>query len=126
MSDTWDFFLQRQVNQLRQELHDTEDQLERQDLLTGKALRDIRRRLYATNTVLAALVETLAAANVIDMEIFNARHENLLEAEGWSQDNPEPTTTDRPYTCQGCFKAIPIAEGNMTATGIRCKQCAKW
>ncbi|MFT3699614.1 MAG: hypothetical protein QM831_41080 [Kofleriaceae bacterium] len=129
MSDAWDFFLQGQVNQLRRELHDTEaqvDDLGKLETATARSLRDMRKRLLETSTLLLALVETLAADGKLDLDVLQARHENMLADQPPSADHPEPTTADKPYTCTQCFRATAIASGNMTATGFKCNQCARW
>jgi len=126
MSDGLDYYLLKQLGQLKTELHDFESQVDRSDAKLASAILGTKRQIYDLNVLLVSLVQTLAASNVLDMEVLEARMDNKMAEDGWSAEHPEPTTTERPYSCTSCYRAIAIADGNMTATGMRCKQCARW
>jgi hypothetical protein len=126
MSDGLDYLLLRQLGQLKTELHDFESQVDRSDAQLASAILGTKRQIYDLNVLLVSLVQTLAASNVLDMEVLEARMDNKMEEDGYSAEHPEPTTADRPYSCTVCYRALAISDGNMTATGMRCKQCARW
>lgn len=126
MSDGLDLLLLRQLGQLKTELHDFESQVDRSDTKLASAILGTKRQIYDLNVLLVSLVQTLAASNQLDMEVLEARMENKMAEDGYSAEHPETPTPDRPYSCLGCYRAIAIADGNMTAIGMRCKQCARW
>ncbi len=127
MSDGFDYFLIQRLAALEEELHDFEREIENQidsKLVTG--ILAAKRQIYDLNVLVISLVESLAATKVLDLEVLEAQMQKKLTSDGFSAVHPEPLSPDRPYQCLGCYRAIAIAEGNMTANGMRCRTCARW
>ena len=125
MSSVYEGYLGRQLSKLKTEIEQFEAAQDLTDREIRKQILASKRSVYELRVLVTSLVETLEAANVLDMDMLDGRIENRLAEEGWSAEHPEPVTADRPYQCVGCYHAITIAEGTMSTTGMRCPRCAR-
>lgn len=113
----------RLVQKLRAEVEAFETDTVRTERDLKAALVQTRHQLFEATLLISALVDTLAADGKLDTDVLEGRLENLRVAQPWSRDNPEPTTSERPFACAVCFRAMPLGEGTMLGDGLHCAAC---
>ena len=119
----YDYWLSARVDQLRAELDTFASQVHRDEVQVARELLQMKRNHYELSLLVLTLVDTLAAGGALDVNVLEARLEASRDAEPWSAEHPEPLTAGKPYQCTSCFRALAIAEGTMTANGMRCSAC---
>jgi hypothetical protein len=121
----YDAYLGQQLTKLRTEIELFEGAQDLTDRAMRKEILATKRSLYELRVLVTSMVETLVAANLLNFDVLEERMENRFAEEGWSAEHPEPVTADRPYSCVGCYRAMPMSEGTMSATGMRCPRCTR-
>lgn len=111
------------IQKLRREMEDFESDTHRTEADLKSALLQTRRQLFEMTMLVSSLIETLAADGKLDTDVLEGRLENLRAAQPFSREHPEPTTTERPFSCAVCFRAMAIGEGTMLGDGLHCATC---
>lgn len=87
-------------------------------------IQTLTQRNYELTTLVTTLVELLGEAGHVDLHVLLAKVEGQLEVEAppvaTKAAAPKAPTTH----CVRCATEVPMAQAEMTASGLMCARCA--